>query len=59
MTDQETPQTPRWTCRRCKGGFPDPIKHMGRYKCPWCGEPLAKWAGDYGTRAVEGLMTDG
>lgn len=31
-----------WTCRRCEGGFPKPIKAHGHWRCPWCGEQLAK-----------------
>lgn len=31
-----------WTCPKCEGGFPQPVKAHGVWNCPWCGKTLAK-----------------
>ncbi len=45
-----------WTCRSCTGGFPQPVLVNGAYRCPWCSEVIAKWAGDYQKHAVEQVI---
>lgn len=49
---------PEWTCPSCDGGFPKPVLKSTTYRCPWCAEPIAKWAGDLREHIVEETFED-